>query len=122
MEFHSKNMSCDNYKHYSYFAKRMPLSVTNDGVQSKGSQIYFNPLIPLNSFEGVTTMDDKRRIKYGVISEANAVRDLTEWQHFGLAGRLQKPVLPFISDSQAVRDAMDLNIKNALNLAVFMHY
>lgn len=31
-------------------------------------------------------------------------------------------MLPFISESQVVRDAMDTNIKNALNLAVFMHY
>ena len=72
-EFHSKNMSADNYKHYSYWAKRMPLTVTNNLVQERGSQIYFNPLIPLNSFEGVTTVDDKRRIKYGVISETNAI-------------------------------------------------
>lgn len=79
MEFHSKNMSGDNYSHYSYWAKRMPLSVTNELVQNRGSHMYFNPLIPLNSFEGVTTVDDKRRIKYGTISESNAVRDLTEW-------------------------------------------
>lgn len=32
MQFHEKNMSGDNYSHYSYFAKRMPLSVTNNLV------------------------------------------------------------------------------------------
>ena len=32
MEFHTKNMSGSNYGHYSYWAKRMPLSVTNQLV------------------------------------------------------------------------------------------
>ena len=81
-------MSGNNYKHYSYWAKRMPLGLTNNLVQDCGSQIYFNPLIPLGSFEGVTGADDKRRIKYGTISEANAIDDLTNWTRFGLAGRL----------------------------------
>ena len=115
-------MSGDNYSHYSYFAKRMPLSVTNNLVQNCGSKMYFNPLIPLNTFEGVTTQDDQRRIKYGTISETNAIQDLTYWSNYSLAGRLQKPVLPFIKNSEAVSQAMDLNIGNALNLALFMHY
>ena len=50
--------------------------------------MYFNPLIPLNSFEGVTSQDDQRRIKYGVISEANAIKDLNTWDKFSFAGRL----------------------------------
>lgn len=81
-------MSGDNYSHYSYWAKRLPLAFSNGAVQEKGSQMYFNPLIPLNSFEGVTTKDDLRRIKYGTISEANAIIDLEKWERFGLAGRL----------------------------------
>ena len=28
-EFHSKNMSGENYNHYSYWAKRLPLKVTD---------------------------------------------------------------------------------------------
>ena len=84
--------------------------------------MYFNPLIPLNSFEGVTTQDDKRKIKYGTISEANAIQDLENWSNFSFAGRLQKPVLPFIKESEGVRQAMDVNVTNALNLAIFMHY
>ena len=47
---------------------------------------------------------------------------MTYWTNFSLAGRLQKPVLPFIKNSEEVSQAMDLNIGNALNLALFMHY
>ena len=90
-------------------------------MSEAGAKLYFNPLIPLNSFSDVTSSDDLRRIKYGVISEANAIHDLTEWETFALAGRLQKPVLPVLSESDAVRDAMDINAKLALNLALFLN-
>ena len=95
-KFHCANMNSKNYSHYSYFAKRMPLEITNSNVQNMGSHLFFNPLIPLNSFNDLTADDDKRRIKYGVISEENAIKDLKTWKSFALPGRLQKPVLPFI--------------------------
>ena len=63
-EFHRENFK-RNYKHYSGLSKRLPLSVTYNGVQRSGSRIYFNPLIPLKSFEGYS--DDLRRLKYGDI-------------------------------------------------------
>ncbi len=60
-------MSGNNYSHYSYVAKRMPLSITN-GVQNSGATLYFNPLIPLKNFTGMTEdPTDSRKIKYGVI-------------------------------------------------------
>jgi len=64
--FHEENMSL-NYKHYSYFAKRMPLNITNRVQNGIGSALYFNPLIPLRNFEGFTTVQDGRKLKYGVI-------------------------------------------------------
>jgi mitochondrial translocator assembly and maintenance protein 41 len=63
-EFHKSNFD-RNYSHYGGFSKRLPLSVTYDGVQRSGSRLYFNPLIPLKSFEGFE--GDQRRLKYGVI-------------------------------------------------------
>ena len=35
-----------------------------------------------------------------------AIVDLREWETFALAGRLQKPVLPFIEDSVYMETAM----------------
>ena len=78
----------------------MPVSVSNALVQEIGAKLYFNPLIKLNSFPDVTVADDQRRIKYGIISEKNAIDDLMQWETFALAGRLQKPVLPFINESK----------------------
>ena len=94
-KFHEENMAM-NYSHYSYYTKRLPVSVT-DWVQNSGSHIYFNPLIPMKSFkvEGVEGVD-KRKFKYGVIGIEQAIKDLTKWHSFGLAGRLHKPILPFL--------------------------
>ena len=85
-KFHDANMNSDNYSHYSFFAKRVPLEVTNT-VQSSGAQIYFNPLIPLRKFEKGVDNNDQRRLKYGVIQEDHAISELINWDSFALAGR-----------------------------------
>ena len=106
-EFHCENFD-KNYSHYSFLSKRLPLAVTHSVVQRKGSQLYFNPLIPLKTFseEGATgefeegLRQDQRKFKYGVIAKEDALRDLKEWNTFALAGRTQKPVLDFICDPE----------------------
>ena len=87
LKFHEKNLN-KNYKHYSYFAKRLPPGFTDGVVQNAGSNIYFNPLIPLSSLKGPGLEQDQRRIKYGVIGVEKAIADLTSWQTFAMAGRL----------------------------------
>ncbi len=62
-KFHEENIKL-NLHHYSYYTKRVPVSVTN-WVQNSGSQIYFNPLIPMKTFKH--SEHDQRRFKYGVI-------------------------------------------------------
>ena len=80
-------MSSNNYNHYSYWAKRLPLDITNS-VQMAGTGLYFNPLIPLKDFKQINYAEDTRKIKYGVIQIDKAIADLSEWETFGLAGRL----------------------------------
>ena len=86
-QFHEENLK-QNRHHYSFFAKRLPLFITNK-VQSTGSQIYFNPLIPMKTFQHEESLikDDLRKLKYGVIQLDNAIADLTQWDSFALAGR-----------------------------------
>ena len=82
-KFHEENMTL-NYSHYSFYTKRVPLSVTN-WVQNTGSHIYFNPLIPMKKLK---LIDDRRRFKYGVIGLENAKNDLENWDSFAFAGRM----------------------------------
>ena len=112
-----------NYHHYSYYTKRLPLSVTN-WVQKTGSNIYFNPLIPMKTFknEDGRNLNDQRKFKYGVIGLDKAKSDLINWDSFAFAGRLHKPVLPFIEEDKSFADALDLNRDQALNLALLLNF
>lgn len=74
-EFHKENMQM-NDKHYSFYTKRTPTSVTN-WVNNSGAKLYFNPLIPMNTFKLESDAKDLRKFKYGVISAENALKDLT---------------------------------------------
>ena len=77
----------------------MPPRLTDGLVQNSGSNLYFNPLIPLKSFNSIQEANEMRKIKYGVIGVDKAFEDLSKWTNFGLAGRLQKPILPLIDCS-----------------------
>jgi hypothetical protein len=56
----------------------------------------------MKDFKTDTQSEDKRRFKYGVIGVNKAKNDLKEWSAFALAGRLHKPVLPFIEEDHTV--------------------
>jgi len=65
---------------------------------------------------------DQRKFKYGVIGLEKAKSDLINWDGFAFAGRLHKPVLPFIEDDQSFANAMDVNRDQALNLALLLNF
>ena len=136
-EFHEKNFG-HNYKHYSGLSKRLPLGVTSGAVQRSGSKMYFNPLIPFNSFkctyggevgDGTSEREemsqllrnDQRKLKYGIIQKDDAIEDLLEWKRFALAGRMQKPILNLLEDSE-VQKAQEKSRDNAINLALLLSY
>lgn len=50
------------------------------------------------------------------------MRDLTEWSAFAFAGRLHKPVLPFIEESEEVSKAIETNRNHALHTALLLNY
>jgi len=110
-KFHQANMSVpQNYRlHYSYASKRLPLAFTDAWVQNGGARLYFNPLIPMASMAGIDPAD-KRRLKYGVISEEMALKDLRTWDTFAFAGRTQKVILPLVDNSKEVRAALSQNL------------
>jgi len=117
LKFHEENIKMNPW-HYSVFAKRLPLAITNF-VNNSGPQVYYNALIPIKSMRGDEFKDEDRRMKYGVVSEEALIRDLTEWDSFFMAGRLQKPVYSIL-DNPSVENALEKNRRQALCLGIFM--
>ncbi|XP_045592279.1 phosphatidate cytidylyltransferase, mitochondrial [Procambarus clarkii] len=80
--------------------------------QNWGAKIYFNTLIPTH--EGM--------MKYGVISRANLITDLLDWDTLYVAGRLHKPVLMLHQDSEdeELRSALKINLYAAIHTALLL--
>eukprot|EP00605_Chrysophyceae_sp_TOSAG23-4_P002969 GSChrysophyteH1.ASY1.ANO1.3271.1 assembled CDS len=55
--------------------------------ENYGASVWFNAMVPM----GITAAP-QRLMKYGVISTAALVEDLSEWKSLYIAGRLHKPV------------------------------
>ena len=80
LEFHRQNLSL-NKDDYSYFMKAKSAdSISN--WNSKATGLYFNQFVKTEFGE----------LKYGVISTRDFIKDLTNWYHLYIAGRLHKPV------------------------------
>ena len=62
--------------------RKLGHKAVSDLQEQYGAQMIFNTLIPFE--EGL--------IKYGVISRADFISDLLDWDTLYAAGRLQKPV------------------------------
>ncbi|KAL7673846.1 hypothetical protein ACOME3_000126 [Neoechinorhynchus agilis] len=86
-------------------------------IQSSGGGMYYVPFVrSVHGFE----------FKYGIIEQSELVDDLCNWSNLYVAGRLQKPVLFCKLPNKSVeldilRNALQWNLKNALNLAILLH-
>jgi len=80
-DFHRMNLIM-NPHHYSYFPRFLGHSFVNK-VQSRfGGLMYYNSYVIV----------DSELIKYGTIFLEDFHRDLTSWDTFFVAGRMQKPI------------------------------
>lgn len=101
--WHSINMKYnpDHYSSLRYFG-----SGAVSKFQEVGAGVYFNPFVEI----------DGQLVKYGVVSIDSLVTDLSKWNSFYLAGRLQKPV-KILRDDTMVRYWNQQNLKAAATLA-----
>lgn len=103
IKFHEVNIK-QNPKHYSLLRWCGPKVLSR--CEDLGAGIYFNPFVTIRGHE----------VKYGVVSIDRLVRDLSTWDSFYLAGRLQKPV-KILKENSMVKYWNQLNLKSAATLA-----
>ncbi|GBG32560.1 EH-domain containing protein, putative [Hondaea fermentalgiana] len=112
-EWHKLNIET-HPAHYSCLASLGPEAVAK--VQRTGGGfMYFNTDVTVPSVPEV-------RLKYGVISQEDAIRDLSQWDALYLSGRLHKPVR-FIADAPqntALREALGANLAHAMHTALLL--
>lgn len=100
VEWHAQNMAA-NPSHYSRLARALgPRHVASLGEAAAG--IYFNTHVTIAG----------RLVKYGVMSTAALLRDLTEWCSLYVAGRLHKPVA-ILQSVPEVNEALQGNLRGA---------
>lgn len=78
-------------------------------IQNIGAGIYYNPFVEMNG----------AMIKYGVMATKTAIKDIVEWKHLYIAGRLQKPV-KIISTSSEIEQLNSLNLYNAAVVSILL--
>ena len=86
--WHTENLR-RNRAHYSHPWPALGASAIAAVQEGYGAGLWYNTLVPLPSKH----MSRYKTLKYGVISAAQLIDDLTSWRCLYAAGRLQKPVL-----------------------------
>lgn len=91
LEWHKQNIK-KFPQHYSTMKYFINIPSIFEKIQGLGAGIYFNPFTQINGSE----------VKYGVMSNKTLLSDLKSWNTFYTAGRLQKPVVNFKTESNNV--------------------
>lgn len=107
LEWHRLNFK-QYSNHYSGLGKMSHSAKILSMIQEDyGAKIYYNTFVEMENM----------KIKYGVISTKNLKNDLYHWDTLYIAGRMQKPVLTLVENSD-IEKAKQSNLKNALKMAI----
>ncbi|WWC59516.1 uncharacterized protein I303_102072 [Kwoniella dejecticola CBS 10117] len=127
VEFHSINLR-QNPSHYPLHARLIGAKGVAHIQETWGAGVWYVTDVKINNTS----------VKYGVISTAALIEDLTQWKTFYISGRLHKPTLPLVSpssprtesaspsssstsmSSSVLGEALETNRKSALATALLL--
>jgi translocator assembly and maintenance protein 41 len=112
LEWHRLNL-IENAHHYSILGMFGPRLVGK--VQDMPADVYYNTLTPM---KGATQKG--RLMKYGVVGLREFQRDLQDWQHLYLAGRLHKPVVFLKQPSSKLGLDLVSNLTSAVRTSLLL--
>ena len=108
LEWHRENIE-KNPSDYAGLMRVLGANFVTEMQTRWGARLYFNTLVPF----------EDGKIKYGVISRADLIADLLDWDSLYSAGRLQKPVR--ILEKPTKQGDPDLHLALRMNLASAVH-
>ena len=88
-EWHATNLRV-NPQQYGRFSRVLGGKQTARVAKSIGLGVHFNPYVNVGG----------QLCKYGIVSTSRLLKDLNEWEHLYLAGRLHKPVMPLVPNEE----------------------
>jgi translocator assembly and maintenance protein 41 len=119
--WHSENM----FRNPTHYSSLIPLSpfYTAAFQEKIKANFWFNAYVPLKPSSIVASSTsintNERLMKYGVISEKDALRDLREWRNLYAAGRLHKPV-HILQQNSIFQTAMKHNYDQAIKTSLLL--
>lgn len=120
-QWHRENM----FRNPTHYSSLIPLSpfYTAAFQEKIKANFWFNAYVPLKPSTTVTSSTsintNERLMKYGVISETDALGDLTEWRNLYAAGRLHKPV-HILQHNSKFQIAMKHNYDHAIKTSLLL--
>lgn len=108
VDWHAKNLE-QNPRHYSSWLAWFGGRGVSNVAENLGAGVHFNAFVPWKD----------KKIKYGVISVDNLVKDVYTWQRLYSGGRLQKPVR-FLVDRIHGEEMNRKNLQAALTAALLL--
>lgn len=130
LEWHRENLSL-NRAHYSGAMRALGPRWIASAQQHFGAKIFYNTLVEVPG--GLSDLVDQdhrdqdhsqtpQLIKYGVISTADLLNDLLDWETLYIAGRLHKPTLLLHQAKENVdlANALQMNTASALHAALLL--
>ena len=94
-QWHTENM-LRHSNHYSALSRLGGPAFVTWLQTSFGAKLYFHPYIDLD----IDGSSSTRQLKYGVVSTADLLSDLRNWDYLYLAGRMQKPICSIQANCQ----------------------
>ena len=128
LEWHRENLSL-NRAHYSGAMRALGPRWIASAQQHFGAKIFYNTLVEVPGGLSDLDQDQNNRkdqspqlIKYGVISTADLLNDLLDWETLYIAGRLHKPTLLLHQAAENVdlANALQMNTASALHAALLL--
>jgi translocator assembly and maintenance protein 41 len=110
--WHKQNKS-QNFHDYAWITQYFMSPQIITTIQHWGGGFWFHPFIPIsNNNNNIGGDNNKIQIKYGIIDVKDLIQDLTQWNMFYAAGRLQKPVAIIKTDDE-INQALKTNLQLA---------